>query len=553
MAVEIKYNGAKFPDPQPFVAIGDTIEFVDGKIDYSVLSIDVIGQITGANLGELELGRRYLTTGLAKGFKTLEIGTTQYTFAQPNSLEFDNSNLASVLPYQANFTVREKLANEDSTTLYTGLSDLQDSWSFSEQENNIVEATHTVSAKGHKISAEDPLIAARRFVSGRINNHLGNPDNHQFVNFSVFLSGQTGFLMSRSEQVDRVESKYGITDTYNLSISEEDIFDSGILQTESQINWTKDGGLAVSLRGSIKGGLTGYGYPAIGTGMFTVDDAKSYASRAVERSKSDFESTAYGTVFQNPRTFEYEVDDNANTINFNFEFVDPDDPRTSPVKHEYTTNIRASKDSNVVEIDVDGELFYDATDKLFDIFNPETGARFLAVSGEFEKVNPYSIARRTISVWVGTEANPVITGYMSDFNSINPTPTAYTVNKSPFEAKISYNASYNNNPDITTGSLENVDISFDKEYSINTVSAKPTIGNYFAVQSGYYTIPEVSVSASAEIKTGASAQESLDLFENIVEDYIEKYSFTGSGVFTSKGYATGIDNISINRSIIYPI
>ncbi len=547
MSVDVKYNGAKFPDPQPIVAIGDSPALLDGKVDYSALSIDVIGRITGDGLTKLETEKKYLVTGLSNSFKTLEIGSGSYEFAQPTNLVFQDSNLSTVLPYSVTFLVKEDLPNNGDTTLYTGLADLRDSWSFEEQENSIVEATHTVSAKGLKVSSIDPLYAARHFVTGRINNHLGDTNNAKFVNFSAFLTGQSGFLIARDEEVNRMNSVYSIKDTYRYSLSEEDPSPSGVLSTNTRIAWTKDGGLNVILDGSLQGGLVAYGHPIVSTGSFTTDDAKYFAQKAVERSKSDFEEDSYGAVLQKPRSFNYDVDTGANRLGFSFDFADPSDPRTSEVKHSFTTTVNATKDSNVVSVDVAGNLIYEGTEKLFDNSAPEASARFEAVSGEFDKIDFFGLAVAGYEQFTDN-----IQSYAVD-QSINLSPRNFNVTKNPFNSEISYNYVFDNNIDLSTGALDNPTFTINKNYSIQVHSAQPTIGNSFVVQTGHNTIPSLSLSANANVKTGESVTSALTFFSGVIEENIRKYAFNDSGIIVRSDFATGDTQISITQDIIYQI
>lgn len=534
MAVDVKYNGFRFPDPQPFVGISDSPVFTDGEVDSSSLSFDIVGKITGLNLSSLERQKRDIVTGLSSAFKTLQIGSGSYNYIQPISINFQNSNLSTILPYSITLQGREVL--DGNQTLFTGLTDLVDSWSFVEQNNLVVQASHSVSAKGNKIGASDPIDLARQFVTGRLG----------FNNFSVFLSGHSGFLVSRVEEIDQFRGNYGITDVYVFSTTEEDVFPSGLLSTNTQIGWTKDGGLTVRLDGSIQGGLTGHGHPVITTGMFSAEDAKYYASKALERSRSDFESGIYGSVFQSPKTYQYQVDEESNLLSFSFDFADPSDPRTQDVIHDYSVTVNASKDNNVIEVGVNGQVYYNTNKLLFDTGAPETNERYLAVSGEFETINFRALAIKGFSDFI-----KVVTGYATS-SGINSNPTTATINKDPFASNISYSYTYDNNFDISTGELINPRFSITKEHSIRTVFAEETINGGYSTQTGYITIPSLTIQGDAELRSGANAGYSLGFFSGLLENYARQYGFTGSGILTQDSFETGNGTLNINKTLIFP-
>lgn len=535
---EVKYNDLLFPYPQPFVGVSNTPVFVEGKNDHFEVTIDLAGQITGQSLSDLEEQKRYLITGLSTAFKTLEVGDKTYGFCQPVNLNFADSNLSTFLPYSVSFIAYEDLAHNGSTTLYTGVTNLSDNWSFQEQENRLVEATHSVSAQGQKISSSDPLSLAKSWVDNRV--------NAQFNNFSTLLSGGSGYLVARDENIDQFLGVYGITDTYRYSLAEEDIFASGLIQTETQISWTQNEGLQVSLNGSVQGGLTGYGHPVITTGAFSTEDAKYYAAKSLERSKSDFESGVYGAVFNAPRTYEYTIQEDTNSLDFSFNFNDPSDPRNDEVKHTYSAQINASKDSSLIEISVNGELVYNSSAKLFNTGAPETGARFAAVEAAFSGVDVGAIASQNFADFVDT-----VDGY-TDLSGLGNNPVSATIDKNPFESSITYNYSYDNSFDFSTGKLKNPSITLTRNHPITVQTANPNISGGFAMYTGHETMPSIQIAANAQLQTGDAMSVASDFLSGIVDNYALKYSFGGSGIVVQDTINTGDGAISINKTIIFP-
>jgi hypothetical protein len=89
--------------------------------------------------------------------------------------------------------------------------DPSDNYSFSESEDGSVSVTHKVSAKGIKSGDLSPFERARVFVDKYVGKDhfeatwLGNP---------YFIANRKPTLLSRSENVNRLEGSYSITENY---------------------------------------------------------------------------------------------------------------------------------------------------------------------------------------------------------------------------------------------------------------------------------------------------------------------------------------------------
>ena len=126
-----------------------------------------------------------MISGLLSEFQTLTItGDVEgkiYSGAKPKSIEFSQSDLTTILPYSASFTSYAS----GTFSKFFGVTEPQDSWSFSEQDGRVTEATHSVSARGLNLgNSVTALTNAKTFVSGRV----GGLTNISLFSIVKFLS-----------------------------------------------------------------------------------------------------------------------------------------------------------------------------------------------------------------------------------------------------------------------------------------------------------------------------------------------------------------------------
>ena len=96
-----------------------------------------------------------------------------------------------------------------------------DNWSWTENEDGSVNGVHKISAKGIKTGTLSAFDRARSFVDKRVNHTNGVGWGAQafavgpyFSNNHSFLNGATFTLMSVSENVNRLEGSYSVTENW---------------------------------------------------------------------------------------------------------------------------------------------------------------------------------------------------------------------------------------------------------------------------------------------------------------------------------------------------
>ncbi len=519
--INVSYGSYIFPTPSPFFAVDNSPIYVKGSIDHISNKISLIGTITGANLTSIYSTKHKMTTALLSGFQELKIDTKSFPYAKPISISFQDSNLTTVLPYSINFE-----AYEDTTfSEYFGVKEPTNTWSYTEQDGRIISAVHSVSAVGVKVDANDPIENAKTFV-------INNCQNAE--NLSFFHSGSTQFLLrSKVEDIDRFKGSYGLSNTYNFSTSSNPIRTGVLISTSTQINYSKDNRLQVSVNGSIIGEITG---SAINETYFTAEDAKSIASDALIKSKSSFEQSGYGFINKGPVSSNYDLNVSSNSINFSFQFKDPSDLR-GDVINNYTVQIAASKDSNNITASVNGELIYNGVADLYVTgTNIENSPRFIKVNEAFNKLDPYKLALEHYSSFVSLSNNIYeISSYL------NPDTIEQSVTKNPFENSISYSYSYNNNIDISNNSLNNCQISISDKRPIPSTIFKEGMNGLVNQLVSNRLLGEYSIQASSLDQSGL-----LPTLKNVATGYLTKKCR-----ITSESSSIGENNINYSITSLY--
>ena len=521
--IDISYGGYSFPHPLPFVGQDETPIFISGRVDHSLISINLVGQLTGCDLPSLKQQKEEMVLALSSGFQELTIGNTGFDYAKPINLDFQDSNLTRILPYDVSFEVYHK----KDFSKFCGINDPVDTWEYQENEDdNTVNVTHTVSASATKTSDADTLTVAKEFVDSRLNG---------FDNMSLFFTGETSILISKDETVNRVENSYAVTEVYQLSqsLAGHDQPDS-IVRPSCKISYDNNSSLSLSVDGTIIGGISGNAE----TGFFTPQDATAFAKNALRRTKIDYEDSLYGDIFREPESFNYDIDTGANTISFSFSFNDPTDFRTGDVLHDFSSSIDASKDQGGVTLSLNGRVYYNGTKDIFLTDTPEQEQRYQKVEEFFSELDQYPIAQSHFEYF---------TGFNLNYNSapLDTTLQDFSIDKNPHSAEISYNHSYSNIPDLFSGLLKNASVTVETQHPIGIYGVKPTIDGSFAVQDLYDTLQRKSVTVNGTLTEGTD----VDSVASFIYNYMSQHSGSSSSL-SADTIQTGNNTISISRSFV---
>jgi hypothetical protein len=536
MSESIQYGTYYFPNPLPAIAESDNLIKYAGQYDHKATSISIIGFLTGANLSGLHLQKMQMISGFLNEYQNLNIvvgsASKTYSGCLVNSIQFAEGDLTTVLPY----TVDLLSYQQESFSNYFGVADPVNTWSYSEQDNKIIQATHTVSAKGLKVNASDPFDNAKNFVTQKLQNG--------FEHIGVFNTGTTsGFLSSRTENIDRKADKYSVTEVYNFSSSRNLFSDRGICTVSTSISYNKNQNLSVTINGSIQGAIdASVNGGLLTTGDFTPEQAKSVAVNAVSNSISNFEAGVYSFLSNGPTSFDYSLNEGSNKLDFSFVFENADnlDLINQKVLHSYTTSVSASKDQSVFNVSVNGSLKYNAADAVITGVNL-TGAnnpRFLAVQSALSGVNQFALATKAVE-----DFRSVATGYKINSSYLNSEPIDYSIQKNPISNEITYNFSYNNSIDYSSGQLTDFKASIIDIVPLNLTKVYSTIKGEKAIQIVDRTMGEYSIDASCN-----DSESQLATLKEVAEGLLGDKS---EGISISSQQTVGKNNISYNISKYY--
>ena len=468
---KVIYGSFEFYDPQPIISIGEEPVFYEGQLDHYIEKITLIGSITGSGIFDLATKKRNITKAISNSYLALNCIDKQYTSVKPVSIQFEDSNLTSFLPYSIEF---EAYSDLDFSN-YFGVKDPEDSWSFSEEDGRVVKATHRVSAVGVKTSNSDNLLTkAKDFVNSKLNGYDGE---------SFFFKGSNPFLMSRVEEIDEFLGKYSITEEYSFNEFSPYASEKGLLSFTTQISFSRENGISANLNGSIVGEPNG---TSVSESDFTKEQALSIVNEQLKKTQSSFESSAYEFIKYGPTSFKHDLNAKANTLNFNFDFQDPE----NRFKKEISCQVSASKDSSIITSSINGSITYNKCDILYSEGEIEDSERWSAVEGEFEKINLYGEALAAYGDFCSKNS------IYDDGLFLREEPEELSITKNPFDFTISFSASYSNRMNLLPN-FRNATLSFSdnvprivkekQEAVVGTVEGPPI-----------QKIGSISVSASCE-------------------------------------------------------
>jgi hypothetical protein len=215
--VVILYSGidAFYPQTTPFVAVESTPIYYNG-FWANTERVTLEGMITGCTYGSIITGQKTLSATFSQSFQPLTIWQIIDTnsgkmfekdYAKVDSITYPSSRWYGGLPYSISLTCYP--ANTFSGSF--GVLNPVDRWSFAEQNNVVVNATHTISCRGFNTSVQDNNALTNAMAWGT--SRSGIPNYIQ----PLFISGaQSGNLSLRTieENVDRFNATYALTENY---------------------------------------------------------------------------------------------------------------------------------------------------------------------------------------------------------------------------------------------------------------------------------------------------------------------------------------------------
>tara|TARA_R110002110_G_scaffold138338_2_gene324128 strand:- start:782 stop:1828 length:1047 start_codon:yes stop_codon:yes gene_type:complete len=348
--------------------------------------------------------------------------------------------------------------------------------------------------------------------------------------------------MSRTEDINKSNNSYSITESYKYNTSENPITDSGIFTSQTQIAFEKEGGLSVNVTASIQGSMDANkgGTGLLHTGLFTADQAQEIAVNAVASSLSDYESGAYTFIDRGPQTASYNIDTGTNKIDFTYNFSDPENTdQVGNVLHTRSASVAASKDQSIVKVSVNGDFKYNSPFEIIPTGDPATGERFKELNAQYsglaENSGFLNLAVEALQDFTGDA-----TGYHISGDYLNPEPLSKSIGKMPAESTITYSLEFDNRIDLSSGTLSGLKVDITDKKPIVISGIVPSLAGFAKQKIKNRSAGEYAVSASCEADTG-----DLSTLIDVVSGHM-----TGIYTFSESSSVNDI-NISYNTSRYY--
>ena len=200
--VTVKFNG-QIISPTPTVSRG--YQFLDfGQRFGQIETIDLACAVTGIT-NSYKAALNSITSIFSGQFKTLEV------FEEALSVyKWDNVIVQDISVPENHFfqgTMAPYNVKLISYQIPSGVTDPSNEYSFSQEDNGIVNVSHKISARGVRTNLS-PLDNAINFVTTFSRK---NPFNNCVP---AFIPNSSGVLLSISESTDRANGSYSITENY---------------------------------------------------------------------------------------------------------------------------------------------------------------------------------------------------------------------------------------------------------------------------------------------------------------------------------------------------
>lgn len=471
--VKIIYNqvDAFAPQPTPFIGLDDTLIYAN-EIWGRAESMTLNGVLTGCTFESIVQAQNTLLSRFNQSYQTLEVwqqeGLTsgkvfEKNLVQVDSVSFPQSRMFGVMPYTINLTCYP-------SGLFSGTYGVlnpQDSWSFQENENATLSATHTISCQPFNTSSgpSNALTNARNWAFGRtgINSTV----------YPIMISGvspENFCLLTQQETIDRFNGAYSITESYTNDLARTGY---GVIRYQTTLE-SGNNLITVNLQGTAEGcgrNLTGIRYAF---------DRLDKTAIALKQYQSAFNQTDLNPI---PVAQSFTEDPFTTTIDFNYAF---DNSNLPSVWFDYTVDLSVGT-NGLITASIQGTVRARGGD---------TASKLVRCKEYAATVNLYNLV---LPFYNGFDA--------SSIQPLNPVPVSNGQGSNESDGTVTLNATFNNK--------ENVDDIFSSfEYVINItpsiaqVDAKPVLnglGDWSVVNLNFGSRAIVSVNGNAIVKREVSA------------------------------------------------
>jgi len=501
---------------EPKVSITQTPIFYNKKWGFSE-TITLTGKIIdpAGYEGLLAAQDTILSTyGITAG--GLAIGGIERANAFLQSVDFAPSDFLSkidytivLLCYPADFFVEEGIINPSNT------------WNFSESKERVLTITHTVSAAGINDAGLDEtgFENARTFVTSLLGGNSPTlptslsmcfqegAGSSTLNNGSVSITDANLVLISRSENVNRVNGEYSVTEVYELDL---------LQSTKSKINYSisinekAQGFHRASISGSITGGIN-----TTLTELEAIFDNYNFITKIQE---------CHGiTLNQVPVVRTKNINEKNQSISFTMEYDDA------------VSNI--GEDTLILELSLNENKGEDNITKY---------SLKGSLKGRSDLTDRWALVEETydskINVYKSENVFALFSNYY-DIDEINKSYTSASVTRNKFKGEINFSVSVTNEEEPPEG-FDKFDYAVNIEYPnfkakpyalVGEVYLKEGVGaeEYVVQNLEYFERAKLSISVSAVIKDDRDIKEGINLAHDEIIDIAGEF-LSGDEVLTTK-------------------
>lgn len=399
-----------------------------------------------------------------------------------NSINFDNSVYNGILNYTLEFTSKESKYNVENPV---------NEFSFSEDENKILNVNHRVSAQGINTSSttkSNALDNAINFVQT-----FSGINNIPIPNFISQINSDF-YLKDVKESINRLNSTYSIDETYVNDLSPY-ATPGGILRYSIDIN---SGAQSNVTEIKIQGDFTGPNFGEISDLRSAID-------------VNSLVSSSYSEYF-NPIPLSYNINENSGENKISFDYSFDNIPLPNPY-FDYKVDISRDELSQITNININAEIIARGNRK-----------------------NRYDLSLSNLDSFTGNFPSIALSG-LTQYNYLNDLTNTYNlrlvniqIDKNPNEGKITASAKYDDKPMPPSGFSDgNFSINVTAPYWYMKPNAACNVKGYYVIQDfDILTLPKQSVSLDLIAKNDSFSTE--DQFKNIAKNLVNNlgskdYSF----------------------------
>lgn len=452
------------PQPTPYIALSETVIYED-EIWGSSEEVTLQGQLTGCSFVAIVQAQSDLLAHWSRPFQSMQIWQQtgslsglvfQKDLVEVTSISFDQSRWFGVLPYSINLTCYP-------SGLFSGAFGIlspNDTWSFNEQDNETLAATHTISCRPFNTSSgpSNALTNARNWAFGRSGlQSMVSPIMISGVNANTFC------LLTQTETIDRFNGNYALTETYTNDLARTGY---GVIRYTTDMQ-SGNNLISVNVQGTAQGcgrNLTGI-RAALANIDMTAVATKQYQG-------------AFGLTDLNPIPLTSSFNENPFTteIDFNYSF---DNSNLPSIWFDYSVDLSVGT-NGFITASIEGTVHARGGDLASKL------ARTMAYASGI------SLFNLTLPFYNGFDVS-------SAAAPLNPMPVSNGQTNNQTDGTVELNATFNNRP-LTTAILDSFAATVEITPSLAQVDAKPIVdglGRWSIVNLNYGTRARLSIQGNS--------------------------------------------------------